>query len=648
MTLCKLSLRNARRQAQDYLVYFITVVMAAALIYAFNGLVFSDELNNLSTLMDALPLVVVLTSIVVVGVIGWLVSYATKFMLQRRSRELGTYILIGLEHRQVAQLFFLENLAVGAVALVLGILLGNLVFQALRAITLSLFHVTYQFSFSFSVPAALLSLFYFALMYLYALLKSRRTISRMNIHDLIYFDRKNEGEVIHRERTRRRVFLWSIVSGIVGTGLILLQDLATGILGAALIILFLYGFFISFSSGVPEYFRRRPQRKYVGNTLLVFRTLCAKLSTMGVVMATIALLFTATLIAEGSGLVFNALFQSRAEQTTCFDLFLSSTGRGETALDEYRAYIDAEIPVRDAWSYRVYSADDATVTEYISSQSEYYHLFDRDMLMKASDYTALRAMLGYPAAELQGGQYAVHCMAYLSGVMENYREPLELDSQTLAPGPVYTEPFTQSMWDGNGDSFILVVPDEALQHRPVSHSIYAAMTDQPVSQAAFGDLCRQRDARDGEGQGYDTMFSKAAAERENASMYATIVFPLYYLALVLTMAAATILTIHQLSETARYRRQFQLLRSLGMDAVEMRRALRTQFIIFYAMPALPPVLIGTPFIVALAGALDPGVLDGAGQLAATVALALGLFSVIYFIYILAAYTSLSRGHCTQS
>ena len=48
MTLSKLSLRNARRQARDYLVYFVTVVMAAALLYSFNGLVFSREVQQLS------------------------------------------------------------------------------------------------------------------------------------------------------------------------------------------------------------------------------------------------------------------------------------------------------------------------------------------------------------------------------------------------------------------------------------------------------------------------------------------------------------------------------------------------------------------------------------------------------------------------
>lgn len=129
MTLSKLSLRNARRQARDYLVYFVTIVMSAALIYAFNGLVFSQEIRRLSAALDVMPLIIVLASIVVVCIIGWLVQYTISFMLTRRGRELGTYILTGLENSQVARLFFLENLAVGGIALLLGTILGNLIFR---------------------------------------------------------------------------------------------------------------------------------------------------------------------------------------------------------------------------------------------------------------------------------------------------------------------------------------------------------------------------------------------------------------------------------------------------------------------------------------------------------------------------------------
>ena len=70
MTLCKLSLRNARRQARDYLVYLVTVILSAALIHAFNGLVFSQELQALSSFMSSLLLITVLVSAVVIAKIG--------------------------------------------------------------------------------------------------------------------------------------------------------------------------------------------------------------------------------------------------------------------------------------------------------------------------------------------------------------------------------------------------------------------------------------------------------------------------------------------------------------------------------------------------------------------------------------------------
>lgn len=58
-------------------------------MYAFNGLVFSREIAELSAKLSSLPLVIVLASVAVVLILGWLVAYITRFMLTRRSRELG-------------------------------------------------------------------------------------------------------------------------------------------------------------------------------------------------------------------------------------------------------------------------------------------------------------------------------------------------------------------------------------------------------------------------------------------------------------------------------------------------------------------------------------------------------------------------------
>ncbi len=650
VTLSELSLRNAKRQARDYLVYFVTVVMAAALLYSFNGLVFSQEIITLSKGISVLPLMIVLASVVVVCVFGWLVAYATRFMLLRRGRELGLYLLIGLENRQLARLFFLENLAVGGCALVLGTALGGLLYQAFRAIVLALFGLPYAFSFGFSLPALGLTVLYFALIYLFALRRSRKYIRRANIHDLIYVDRANEGMVIQTGNVRRWMFSFSIVLGVAGTCLLMAGGAIFGIIGAGCVIAFLFGFFLSFASGVPAFFDRRPARKYRGQSLLVFRTLTAKLATMGVLMATISMIFTATLISEGAGLVFRGLFAGRAAENACFDLYIGAAGDGPVSQD-YFDYIQDNISVERELHYCVYQAEDSRVMDYVERMGEDYHrYFDRDPVLRYSDYAALRAIAGYPPVELTSGEYLIHCRAYLEKHLTGYTQPISLGGTSLIPGGVHTEHLLQNYDTGNGARYILVVPDEAAEGLPVFHHAYAAKTAQPVAASQFDLLC-DINYRLGEQNllepSYDEIHTRASEKAEEAAQTVLFVFPLFYLALALTMTAATILTIQQLSETERYRQQFQLLQKLGMDRREMAKALGRQFTIYYVLPAVPPVLIGIPFILHLSRAPEPGVMAGMNSPGAIAAISLGIFFLIYAIYILLAYTSLRRNVLPQ-
>lgn len=679
MTLSKISLRNARRQTGDYLVYFVTVILSAALIHAFNGLVFSQELMALSSFMESLPTFIILASILVVCVMGWLIHYVTAFMLTRRSRELGTYILMGLENGQVARLFFLENLAVGGGALALGLLLGNLIFQVLRAITLSLFHAPYPFSLAVSPRAAALTVVYFAAIYLLVLRKSRKRIRSMNIHDLIYYDKKNEETFVKKTRNRRKLFTAAILSGILGTPLLLTGSMPLILLGIVCILFFLYGFFLSFSSGVPAYFEKRPGKKYAHHTLLLFRGLSSKLNTMGLTMATISLLFTVTLICDGMGLLFSALFQSRVDGSTCFDIFVGTEAKDrdtasphgaasaanpfpdsiqnpeshmESAFPEFQPYLEYvrdQVPLEASMQYHIYRGESSQVTDYIEENAEYYSYYSYDPLMAYSDYAALREMLGYSEAALEPGRYIVHCMEYLGDLMEDYGQIVSVGGSRLSPGGVYTEQFTQKLWDGNGRGFLLVVPDECLASRPVSHSIYGVMTREPLTQEQDDRLQEIHESQMGGSAGliqfstgHFTLMTRTSLAREYAAMSACTIFPLYYLALILTMASASILTVQQLDESARYRRQFTLLGKLGMDRREMTQALRKQFAIYYTMPALPPLFISIPFLCAMSRGFEPGTITGAAHLAGILGTALGLFFLIYFLYILMAYSSLKR------
>ena len=227
---------------------------------------------------------------------------------------------------------------------------------------------------------------------------------------------------------------------------------------------------------------------------------------------------------------------------------------------------------------------------------------------------------------------------------------LYMGSITLSPGGVYTEHFSQSYGMANGRGYILVVPDEAVDGLAVHHLAYAAKTAQPVlaeQYDALTDIAAEEYNRRENPLGYDFVSTKANEDAQVAVQTALLVFPLFYLALALTMTAATILTIQQLSETERYRRQFQLLQKLGMGRREMARALGRQFAIYYTMPAVPPVLIAAPFIFHLARTPEPGVMVGINSPSSIVAISLGIFFLIYAIYILLAYISLKRNVLPQ-
>lgn len=617
--------------------------MTAALIYAFNGLVFSKEVLELSASMSSLPAAIVFASVVVVCIIGWLVHYTTGFMLTKRSRELGTYILIGLEPKQVAWLFLMENLIIGSAALVLGTLLGSLLFQVLRAIVLALFGMPYHFGFSVSLRALGLTIIYFTLICLFAQFKSRKRIRSMKIYDLIYYEKINEEEVIQKSGSRRRTFVVSIIFGVTGTLLIMIGHALPALAGAACIIVFLYGFFISFSSGVPAYFEKHPSQKYSRQTLLVFRTLSAKLATMGIVMATISLLFTAVLISQGMGLIFSSIFHNREAQSCSFDLYITSYD-SNASFDESLDFVHANIPVTFELQYPIYLTEDSPITDYLEANAGYYRYYPKDTMIKYSDYAALRKMLGYPEAVLEPGKYLLHCAPYLKELLENYDSSVTLNGEKLAQGNIYTENFNQRLYlGGNGFEFLLVLPDELLEECTIGSTNYAAMTQVPVSEAQYISLTDLLNSSAAPGsEDYIAAYTKAQAEADAAFGIVMFALPLYYLALILTMTTVTILTIHQLSEVNRYRQQFTLLRKLGMGKREMFKTLRTQFAIYYAMPAIPPLFIIIPFILHMGHEVDPGILIGTSHPVIILGITLGLFFLIYAVYILLAYTGLKR------
>ena len=87
----RLSWRNAKRQLKEYALFFVTLTCAVAALYAFHALIFSKTAKALPDL-ELLPYLIAASSLLIVLILGWVVSYMMSYMLKRRSREFSIYM----------------------------------------------------------------------------------------------------------------------------------------------------------------------------------------------------------------------------------------------------------------------------------------------------------------------------------------------------------------------------------------------------------------------------------------------------------------------------------------------------------------------------------------------------------------------------
>lgn len=81
--LAKLALRNVRRSAKDYLVYFFTMTVVVALI-------FSKEIRDSFQGVEIMEVMLGLATFFIVLIIAWLINYMMRFILKREAGNLAS------------------------------------------------------------------------------------------------------------------------------------------------------------------------------------------------------------------------------------------------------------------------------------------------------------------------------------------------------------------------------------------------------------------------------------------------------------------------------------------------------------------------------------------------------------------------------
>ena len=686
--LFKLSIRNMKKSFKDYAIYFLTLVLGVAIFYMFNSLDSQQAMFQVSqSTRDMISLMIELLgmiSVFIAIVLGFLIVYANNFLVNRRKREFGIYMTLGMGRRQISTIILFETILVGILSLVVGIFIGVFASQFMSILVAKLFEADMtEFTFVFSKDACIKTCIYFAVMYLAVIIFNTLTISRYKLINLLTAVRKNEKVKIKNPVISILVFIISavilgyayyLVTGGVRelqTGDELLKPILMGIVGTI-------GIFWSLSGFILRIIQSRKSIYLKGTNMFVLRQLNNKINTNIVSMTVICLMLFMTISVLSSSLSIKSALDSQLDRFTPVDLNLYKTAylpesyvssySGKTIYNSEEQIEDSRHPVsytletngydmnnlKDIIELPIYALPEWTLADslgdyYETTKSQYPMLtYDiSESIIKISDYNKIAELYGEEQYTLNDDEYIVLC---------NYEQMIEIRNQTLSTnsnieinGKTYHSKYNECK-----DGFIFIATTEinaGIILVPDSFEIKAEDTEQYLLVANYnaeteegkqeientligsGDTEFFENVRE---KGIDLDGSSKISITESSKGLATIIiFIAIYLGIVFLIASSAILALKQLTESSDNKQRYTILRKIGCDEKMINGALFRQIFIFFMMPlvlAMIHSIFGIKFILSM---LE--VLASPDELLPSVIVTAVIIGAIYGVYFLATY-----------
>lgn len=625
----KLALRNVRRSARDYLVYVLTMTFIVSLMFAFNSIIFSRDIQKMYEMASMMAAMIGIATFFIVLIVAWLINYMVRFMLEKRSREFGIYLLIGMKKKEISGLYMKENLLLGACSFAMGMGLGMFLQQVLMVVFYSVVRVEKRPHLEFNRYCILMTVCCYGGCYLLALFRCRRRFRKMNIHDLMSENEKNEELQEGREKIKRWLLPVSVLV-VIAFGIWILSGNVQSV-GAACIFfvgLFvtMYVFYIGLSAWIICYIRKRGKGIYRGQNLFLLRQFSSKLKTMRFTMGTLTVLFMIAFLGCSTALMFTDWQDQVLKLKFPFDVQVNSRNPEYDFAAEQKI-IRKETDVKDAYVYRIYENHTDDMNVWLYSHLRYFGdrykkadgTADRkkirkgtdgeycryDTYMGLGDYNHLRVMLGYSEETLGKDEYILQMKERVYHETGDFTGEVQIrDGGTrLSCKKICTESFSQ---DGhNGGDYIIVVPDERIRNMSPFYSEMAVKVKGKVPQDLAEKLDNLSDDYDYAGHTYmeegkantcsgtDSVVTYLAVNlvRENAVsevryMLTCVTFPCMYIGLVFLCIALTVLSVQQLSDSAKYRFRYQVLSKIGLGRREIHRTVWRQLFGYYLCPAI--------------------------------------------------------------
>ena len=602
--LFKLSIKNIKKSFKDYAIYFVTLILGVAIFYVFNAIesqtVMMDVTASTREIITLMTNMLSGVCVFVSLILGFLIIYASRFLIKRRNKEFGIYLTLGMSKRKISMILFIETLLIGLVSLGVGLGLGVLLSQLMSLLVANMFVIVMIFN--------------------------TINVGKCKLIDLLYASKKSEKIKLKNPVICTIVFIVSAC--FLGYAYYMVtarfNDMQASMIyiPIAIGIITTFLLFWSISGLMLRIVMSMKNLYYKGLNSFVLRQVSSKINTAVCQMSIICLMLFVTICVLSSSLSIknsmtanlNSMAPADIQIDKKMNLDESAPESGYTASQIEDSYVsisetltrlgfDPNTYLKDIVEIPIYATNDITIRSTLGSSYEtmlemypYLQYDNAEMLLSVSDYNRLAELYNLAKITLEPDEYVV--VADFDSWVSIRNEALkkgttiEVNGRTLRPKYDHTIDGFIYMSSNHINTGVFIVPDGLLpdswQEENILVANYQAST-KGEREEIENILIATGDAP----YAPNTTLSattKLSIYEASIGLGGLVTFIGLYLGIIFLISCAAILALRELSESSDNKVRYQMLRRLGADERMINGALFKTIAIFFLFPLLLAII----------------------------------------------------------
>ena len=628
--LSKLSLKNIKKSIKDYAIYFFTLILGVAIFYVFNALdsqtVMMDVSTSTQELIELMMQMLSGVSVFVSFILGFLIIYASRFLIKRRNKEFGIYLTLGMSKRKISIILFLETLFIGIISLIVGLGLGVVLSQLMSLVVANMFEADLtKFTFVFSKASCIKTIIYFGIMYLLVMIFNTYSVSKCKLIDLLNGAKKTEKIKLKNPYLCIIIFIISsIVLGrayyIVTHDFLTLQE-ATDIIKPILMgVVSTFFIFWSLSGLILRITMSMKKFYYKGLNSFTLRQFSSKINTTVFSTTIICLMLFITICLLSACLTIKNSMNANIKELAPVDAMFTTNMNMDKYYDDYRAYgyndnqiknshytvvemfnifnFDITKYLKEYIEVNTYGTPDLTMNHTLGSKLDtirtsfpFIKYDTKEPIMKISDYNKVARLYGIEEYSLESNEYIIvadfKSMVEVRNIALKDRETINLFGHTLKPKYDSCQDGFVEMSSNHINTGIILVADSVIDEDYLiqNHLIGNYKTSKKDEIVEIENSINQI-TKNPKINEYllPSGTTKLSIKEATVGLSAMVTFIGLYLGVIFLISSAAILALKELSESSDNKERFRMLRKIGTDEKMINKALFRQIGIFFMLP----------------------------------------------------------------